>query len=107
MCYGALKLFYRFYSRRTLEEKLVEVNEKIKKHKLREGPIAESSGYIEALKEEGKSNSEIDSFLKDRGLPTLQEVGKETLFNLYGWGSLNKKRVNLEKRLEILDTKKS
>lgn len=105
MCYGTLKVFTRFTSKEKLEEKLAEVNEKILYHKLREGPIAEAAGYIEALKEEGKNSKEIDNFLISKELPTLNEVGKETLFNLYGWGLLNKKRVTLEKRIKLLNTK--
>lgn len=96
-------IFYKFLSAERLREELVKVDDKISHHKLKEGPIAKASVFVEDLKAQGKNNSEIDKILRETNLPSLQEIGKETLFNIYGWGSLHKKRNKILSRLKSIE----
>lgn len=96
-------ILYKFLSEERLREELAKVDGKISHHKLKEGSIAEASVFIENLKSQGKNKSEIDEILKEQNLPSLQEVGKETLFNIYGWGSLHRKRHKILSRLKSFE----
>lgn len=99
-------IIYRFLSEKKLKEELVQIDDKISHHKLNEGPIAEASAYVEELKSQGKNNSEIEELLNNKNLPSLQEIGKGTMFKIYGWWSLNRKRNKIMSRLEKITRNK-
>lgn len=83
-----------------VERKISRLDSDIAKHPLASGPIAEAQSVIDAYK--GQGEERIAECLAERGLPTLQEVGKVTLKSMISWGRLHRRRKKLVDKRERL-----
>lgn len=71
---------------------------KIAAHPLSSPPVKEAHAVIEA--HGGKDESgELSRELKERGLPSLEELGKIQARTSFSWWRLHRKRRSLERRL--------
>lgn len=85
-----------------LRRELEVVNREIADNPLSAQDISEATELIESLKEAGRE-TEIDTELAKRGLPTSEYIGKVILQYSVSLARLNKKRLKLEKKIARAD----
>ena len=81
----------------SLKQKLEHVRKKIDTHPLSSPPVKSAFDVIER---HGKENSDaISKELSERGLPSLDELGKLQIRHMFSWWSINRQKRVLEKKL--------
>ena len=98
MHYGALILMAK--NKEALYDELVDIQSKIDHHPMISGPHAEASSLVEIMKEQGYSHEEIEISLKDQGLPSIVDIGKNTISGMFSLWWLNYKKNNIEASIE-------
>lgn len=103
MHYGALILMAK--NKEALYDELVDIQNKIDHHPMISGPHAEASSLVEIMKEQGYSHEEIEKSLKDQGLPSIVDIGKNTISGMFSLWWLNYKKNNIEASIEKISRK--
>ena len=76
-------------NKEALYDELVDIQNKIDHHPMISGPHAEASSLVEIMKEQGYSHEEIEKSLKDQGLPSIVDIGKNTISGMFSLWWLN------------------
>ena len=92
-------------TKETLYDQLVDIQNKIDHHPMVSGPHAEASSLVEIMKEQGYSHEEIEKSLKDQGLPSIVDIGKNTISGMFSLWWLNYKKNNIEASIEKISRK--
>lgn len=87
-------------NKEALYDELVDIQNKIDHHPMISGPHAEASSLVEIMKEQGYSQEEIEISLKDQGLPSIVDIGKNTISGMFSLWWLNYKKNNIEASIE-------
>lgn len=90
-----------------LYDELVDIETSLENHPLTSGKMAEASILIEQMKEQGATQEEIDEGLTLQGLPSLVEVGKNTLLQSFSLWKLNHRKSKVEAAIEKLNRKEA
>lgn len=77
--------------------KLERVRKKIDAHPLSSPPVKSA---FEVIERHGKENSDaISKELSERGLPSLDALGKLQIRHMFSWWNINRQKRALEKKL--------
>lgn len=88
-------------NQRRWKERLAAVDERITHHPLSTAPVRDAFDVIER---HGKENQEeISQELRERGLPSLEELGRIQLKTTVSWWKLHHDRRRLRKKLGLPD----
>lgn len=72
---------------------------KIAAHPLASPPVKSA---FEVIERHGKENADVISTeLAERGLPSLDELGKLQVRHMFSWWNVNRQARRLEKKLEV------
>lgn len=89
---------FRRRSRSELEADLLEVERQIGDNPLASERVVAAQSVVE--RNEGEGKEKISSILTERGLPSLEELGRVQLRNTTRWWRLHRQKKRLTRQLE-------
>ena len=89
-------MFHR-ESRDGLESRLAEIDAKIASHPLSSPAVKDAQAVVDA---QGGEKDAASRELSERGLPSLEELGKVVARGTASWWNLHRKRNRVIKKLE-------
>lgn len=90
-----------------LYDELVDIETSLENHPLTSGKMAEASILVEQMKEQGATQEEIDEALTRQGLPSLVEMGKNTLLQSFSLWKLSHRKSKVEAAIEKLNRREA
>ena len=80
--------------------RLEAVQERMDRHVIGSGKIAEAFALIERMRAEGAADLDIDKALAAKKLPSVIDIAKKTWWRSPSWALLKRKKARLERKLE-------